>query len=59
MQNQIKEYSFRKEFEKVGFEIIKLDYFFKERIDTESFNPHRIKFNIILFITNLCNYSKY
>lgn len=52
MQNQIKDYSFRKEFEEIGFEIIKLDYFFKERMNIESSIHHRIKFYTILFITD-------
>lgn len=51
MKNQIKDYSFRKEFEKVGFEIIQINNFFNERLDEGSFVPHRIKFFIILFIT--------
>jgi len=51
MQNHIKEYSFRKEFEEIGFEITKLEYFLKERVDADSYNPHRIKFYIVLFVT--------
>ena len=52
MTNQIKVYSFREEFEEVGFEIIKLDEFFNDRLDMDSFVPHRINFYIILFITD-------
>lgn len=52
MSDQIKDLSFRKEIEGVGFEIIKLDYFFKERLNAKSVNPHRIKFYMILFITD-------
>ncbi len=51
MTNEIKEYVFRKEIETVGFEIIKLDYFFNERSSIEVVNPHKINFYIILFIT--------
>lgn len=52
MTDQIKYLSFRKEIEEVGFEIIKLEYFFKERLNAKSVNPHRIKFYMILFITD-------
>lgn len=52
MPKQIKEYFFRKEFEEVGFEIINLNNFFQKPMNKERFNPHRIKFYIILFITN-------
>lgn len=51
MTNEIREYVFRKEIETVGFEIIKLDYFFNERSSIEIINPHKINFYIILFIT--------
>lgn len=51
MANQLKEYTFRKEIESVGFEIIKLDYFFNEQSSIEIANPHKINFYIILFIT--------
>lgn len=50
MTNQIKEYTFRKENESVGFEIIKLDSFFNEQSRIEIANPHKINFYIILFI---------
>jgi AraC-like DNA-binding protein len=51
ISNQIKEYSFREEVDHVGFEIITLDAFRKSRVDEGGFNPHRINFNILLFIT--------
>ena len=51
MTNQVKEYTFRKEIETVGFEIIKLDYFFNEQSSIEIAKPHKINFYNILFIT--------
>jgi len=52
MTKQIKEYAFRQEVEAVGFEIVELDYFFKERTEIGGFNPHKINFYVIIFITD-------
>lgn len=51
MSNQIKEYTFREEIEKIGFEIVTLNYFFNENSKLEIVKPHRINFYAILFIT--------
>ena len=51
MTNQIKEYIFRQEIEKVGFEIVTLNYFFKEYSTYDMEKSHRINFYAILFIT--------
>lgn len=51
MTNQIKEYTFREEIEKIGFEIVTLNYFFNENSKLEIVKPHRINFYAILLIT--------
>ena len=51
MTNEVKEYSFRKEFVDVGFEIVELERFIRTQAAVERVTPHRIRFYVILFIT--------
>lgn len=52
MSNKIREYLCRPSFEKLGFEIISLKSFFKQRNQFERKQMHRLKYYAILFITN-------
>jgi len=52
MSNPIKEYSFRKDVEEDGIEIIQLEQFFAEKDDLDKFKLHRIHFYMIIFITH-------
>ena len=52
MKNQIPEYTFRANHQAVGFEMGPLSYFFRQYEKSEIAGPHRIDFNLILFITD-------
>lgn len=51
MTNKIEEYEFREEIEKIGFEIVTLNYFFNEFSRLNRKTSHKINFYAILFIT--------
>ncbi len=64
MKNSIKEYSFRKDVEEEGIEIMQLKHFFAETNDLDRFKLHRIHFYMIAFITHgegqhLIDFKKY
>lgn len=46
----IPEYSFREEYEPLGFEVIKLEYFYSKHSVLERTNPHRLKFYALIYI---------
>ncbi|MDD7914043.1 helix-turn-helix transcriptional regulator [Polaribacter ponticola] len=50
-REEIPEYNFREEYEQLGFEIIKLEYFYSLHSIEERTNPHRLKFYALIYIT--------
>lgn len=52
MSNQkIPEYNFREEYASLGFEVVKLEYFYSKHLIAERTNPHRLKFYALIYIT--------
>lgn len=51
MNKKVQEYQFRKEYEEMGFKIERLSRFFSIIPASQREQPHRVKFYIILFIT--------
>lgn len=49
---QIPEYTFKEEYEQLGFEVIKLRDFYAEHNVEERANPHRLKFYALIYITS-------
>ena len=49
--HQIPEYTFREEYEQLGFEVIKLKDFYTQHSVDERANPHRLKFYALIYIT--------
>ena len=50
-REEIPEYSFREEYEPLGFEVVKLENFYFKHDVTERTIPHRIKFYALIYIT--------
>lgn len=50
-REEIPEYNFREEYEPLGFEVIKLEYFYTLHSTEERTNPHRLKFYALIYIT--------
>jgi len=47
---KIPEYSFREEYEQLGFEVIKLEHFYSNHSVLERTNPHKLKFYALIYI---------